>query len=86
MSEQKTQLSNCPECNIQRVPALKPFSPIATEIMAGIIFLAGLGVLLLENITGGAIMIALSFILSTINKQYKTVMACPNCGKHGIEL
>lgn len=86
MSEQKTQFSNCQDCNIQRVPALKRITPITTEVLAGIILVAGIAVLLLKNLTGGAIIITLSFILSALNKQYKTVMVCPNCGKHGIEL
>lgn len=76
----------CESCQTQLIPVLKTRKSIATELTAAIILIVGLVITAIESIAGGLTICALSFILSTINKEIFTQMKCPSCGKEGLKL
>lgn len=86
MSESETAKKHnifCADCNIDRVIVHKFKRSMQADLFAAAILFAGMWSVVYRNAKVGVAMMALSFILSALNKELYAQLICPNCGSKG---
>jgi hypothetical protein len=78
-----TQNIRCSACDIDRVVVHRFKRSVQADLFAAAILFAGLWSVVYRNPKVGVAMMALSFILSGLNKELYAQLTCPKCGSKG---
>ena len=77
------QKIRCSNCDMDRVVVHRFKRSMWADLFAGTILLAGAWSVVYRNPKVGVAMMALSFVLSGLNKELYAQLTCPNCGSKG---